>query len=608
MAQQTMNREPFYYKPLSTKESFRLIRLAEKQHKKHLCFDISGHTFQDTQGPTPEDSDPHTCTVFHQAQKGKLKYTALSYHWGDPKPTRIIFLNRFETQVHENLWRFLRQLLHENDRNFYWTDALCINQCDNAERGHQVSYMDQIYSRAWKVVAWLSDKLMHEKCLLTLDQDGRAPWYFGKESRRISVNTAILEISGLEYWSRAWIVQEIALAQQASIKCGSISLSLDSFRRLSEPAREKGRTIPGFTDKHCDELLWRVSEYRNLKSEGLLGGLLPWLIGLRHLQCHDERDRIYSLLGLVKSWLGCSLGPWPLLQVNCSKTISTVIMDSFIMDSICIQSRQFLCPDPYRIQLTEDSLYSLFEVVRSYDAEFAMRSRIFISLRDAAVQLGELLLVYMDDTTVQDEYRFIASCILTTLLIGAATEAAVSSPISIDPFKLIYTSKALEIEERKKASLERPSSRYISFSRELELWCSRCRTSLHLKFDNERGEWVSGRCHHPHAHLRAYRNYTMSFGLNIASKASPVCSKTNSSQPQQVDSDYGTSPLASETSLHRENDHCKPLLVGTGSSMASMLNLGTLLDGFDAQFCETIPAKLTVMIVHISEYAAMLNY
>jgi len=38
-----------------------------------------------------------------------------------------------------------------------WIDALCIDQADLQEKGHQVAHMGQIFRRADRVVIWLGD-------------------------------------------------------------------------------------------------------------------------------------------------------------------------------------------------------------------------------------------------------------------------------------------------------------------------------------------------------------------------------------------------------------------------------------------------------------------
>jgi hypothetical protein len=38
-----------------------------------------------------------------------------------------------------------------------WIDAICINQEDDKERGHQVAIMRDVYSRAIEVLIWLGE-------------------------------------------------------------------------------------------------------------------------------------------------------------------------------------------------------------------------------------------------------------------------------------------------------------------------------------------------------------------------------------------------------------------------------------------------------------------
>lgn len=56
-----------------------------------------------------------------------------------------------------NLDQALRSLrLRDQDRTI-WIDAICINQADITERGHQVAQMGKIYESATAVTAWLGE-------------------------------------------------------------------------------------------------------------------------------------------------------------------------------------------------------------------------------------------------------------------------------------------------------------------------------------------------------------------------------------------------------------------------------------------------------------------
>jgi hypothetical protein len=114
--------------------------------------------------------DPLQCTrllTFSRALHGEIicflehvqladlpEYTALSYCWGSSDDTRSVFVHGIERQVTRNLYDALERLHHMQIPRL-WVDALCINQEDNQERGHQVQLMKLIYSRAKSVVAWI---------------------------------------------------------------------------------------------------------------------------------------------------------------------------------------------------------------------------------------------------------------------------------------------------------------------------------------------------------------------------------------------------------------------------------------------------------------------
>ncbi|KAH8779866.1 heterokaryon incompatibility protein-domain-containing protein [Diaporthe sp. PMI_573] len=83
-------------------------------------------------------------------------YDALSYYWGDPKPTRQIYVNDFVVDIHEALWEFLDQMqLSQQTESWIWTDFLCLNQSDHREIGHQIPRMGYIYSEAKTTISWL---------------------------------------------------------------------------------------------------------------------------------------------------------------------------------------------------------------------------------------------------------------------------------------------------------------------------------------------------------------------------------------------------------------------------------------------------------------------
>ncbi|KXH35473.1 hypothetical protein CSIM01_10232 [Colletotrichum simmondsii] len=121
-----------------------------------------------------EEDEPLQCTLKTHSLNDAPPFIALSYVWGAPGPTHDICINDVAFQVRENLWHALQQLANiaNNDENcisqqkksgtvlpkYFWVDAICINQNDNSERGHQVGLMKDIFSTAHFVISWIGQE------------------------------------------------------------------------------------------------------------------------------------------------------------------------------------------------------------------------------------------------------------------------------------------------------------------------------------------------------------------------------------------------------------------------------------------------------------------
>ncbi|RKL27128.1 hypothetical protein BFJ72_g13361 [Fusarium proliferatum] len=86
------------------------------------------------------------------------EYYAISYTWGESGFTEEIMIDGQLMMVTENCHYALMQA---RDRYpsvsgkpvFIWIDSICINQDDNDEKSYQVAMMDDIFTRASKVLA-----------------------------------------------------------------------------------------------------------------------------------------------------------------------------------------------------------------------------------------------------------------------------------------------------------------------------------------------------------------------------------------------------------------------------------------------------------------------
>ncbi|KAN0093676.1 Heterokaryon incompatibility protein (HET) domain containing protein [Hyaloscypha variabilis] len=94
------------------------------------------------------------CQLILENIASSPEYKALSYEWGAVEDPKDIELNGQIVSVRQNLWWALWYLRDEYLEARLWIDALCINQEDAIERGHQVAMMGSIYRNA-EVICWL---------------------------------------------------------------------------------------------------------------------------------------------------------------------------------------------------------------------------------------------------------------------------------------------------------------------------------------------------------------------------------------------------------------------------------------------------------------------
>jgi len=136
-----MEKEPVdNYKPLDSKKNeIRLLRLKPCQYNRD----------------NKQDEQRIICFLEHRSLEDKIEYIALSYAWENGLERQEISVSGNECSVSANLVDALRQLRQDFDELVIWTDQLCINQDDSAEKASQIQKMRSIYEGATMVIAWL---------------------------------------------------------------------------------------------------------------------------------------------------------------------------------------------------------------------------------------------------------------------------------------------------------------------------------------------------------------------------------------------------------------------------------------------------------------------
>ena len=85
------------------------------------------------------------------------RYETVSYCWGDPTKTGDIVLNGRRMLVPASSKAAIARMRLPDAARVLWIDALCINQDDPEERGHQVTLMSKVYSNGQQNLVYLGE-------------------------------------------------------------------------------------------------------------------------------------------------------------------------------------------------------------------------------------------------------------------------------------------------------------------------------------------------------------------------------------------------------------------------------------------------------------------
>jgi hypothetical protein len=262
------------------------------------------------------------CQLFesYPDQERGVAYKALSYTWGGSMHTPVpglpkVIVDGYEIEITKNLYSALLQI-RRHDRDVpLWVDAICINQQDLREKGHQVKQMGDVYEGAEEVLIWLGpsnanidgllesinwiDARATEAQAVGSKEDWRTlccrftdqrPLGIGLDDQSILERT-LEELLQRPWFTRVWVLQEVAKARTARILCGSSSCPARTFALM--PA------ILGLdVHRHIQAVLGIMPRLRRH----------TWWSSTRHLHFLLQRfadskallvrDKIYALLGM----------------------------------------------------------------------------------------------------------------------------------------------------------------------------------------------------------------------------------------------------------------------------------------------------------------------
>lgn len=299
--------EPFRYESLSKSRHIRLMKLLPADTQTH---------------------DIH-CTLEQACLDEAVQYEALSYTWGDPSNRWRMYCSGRTLSITSNLDIALRHLRLHADSRTLWVDAVCINQADVDERNQQVALMRDVYTKACQVIAWLGEEHPSDSGAMEFGDPEPLPEHCSEKEKLLKMvhlqtkfTSSFISAKILiqrPWFSRAWIVQEAALARRLQVQCGKKVIDWESLHANL-------RLMNGMVDGYGDQVTFNNSSYQRLefvdftsrmvKGRGMANPSaqiketpsnrsFTWqqfhsaVVNGRLYGATDERDHIYALLGLI---------------------------------------------------------------------------------------------------------------------------------------------------------------------------------------------------------------------------------------------------------------------------------------------------------------------
>jgi hypothetical protein len=264
-----------------------------------------------------QNEDPIICRLHITDWNDPMQFEAISYAWGDPKFTATIVCDGHKLEVMPNLVDCLHQIRRPNESRYLWADAICINQKDLEERGHQVDNMRRIYECAQRLLIWLGkdeggyahkvEVAMRELAKKCCDAKKKSleelfeidnlwdtvsyPPY--RVAMPMEAWQAIEKLFLCSWFSRLWVFQEVVSASKADVHWGDVMISWDIVGLTATYIQSWSHVIEY---KYLQSGVYNcyIMRNRNNHSKFSVPSILDWS---RTFRCSDPLDRIYAMLG-----------------------------------------------------------------------------------------------------------------------------------------------------------------------------------------------------------------------------------------------------------------------------------------------------------------------
>jgi hypothetical protein len=265
------------------------------------------------------------CRLYEVTTDQAPQYEALSYVWGEPADKRQIVCCGGTINIPTNLRDLLQRIRNPFETKRLWADAICINQSDKTEVGHQVGQMASIYSTAERVIIWLGledpfESFGHDMYYLI---DHYRKRLSERDASEASFPTAVItdndddmhdfwirfgDLIRQPWFGRLWVVQEAGLARSAVALFGERELDFDVLFNTSKDVLTGdyhiAYSIPAIV--HFEYFPARKNNSRTFnRLEN--PDFLDMLEATADLVASDPRDYVFALLGHPSARVGDTL-------------------------------------------------------------------------------------------------------------------------------------------------------------------------------------------------------------------------------------------------------------------------------------------------------------
>jgi len=244
------------------------------------------------------------------------EFEAVSYAWGSTEnPINILIgeSGRETLTITQNLAKALPYLRYKDKPRILWIDAICVDQQNPKERGHQVKRMADIYSKAVKVLIWLGPELddssramdclnyIASKVHVDFTTSSMSPatneTHWADQGVAPALNevdvVAVFHFIQRSWFERLWIWQEVLLASgDTKVMCGSRTILWVALRTAIFCLYVKPK--PWFSFGQQLDFYARIATVRNLCLGKRASSIEQLIDKTKSCICSDPRDKIYA--------------------------------------------------------------------------------------------------------------------------------------------------------------------------------------------------------------------------------------------------------------------------------------------------------------------------